>query len=91
VAEEDSDDELFKDCPFCGEQIRAVAKKCKHCGEFLDRRRVVTTARSGAQGGEPPPKLTFGKWILDRLALLAVALIFAIAAIILIWMNSGAR
>lgn len=24
-------------CPYCGEEIRAVAKKCKHCGEWLDK------------------------------------------------------
>jgi membrane protein YdbS with pleckstrin-like domain len=29
--------EPTKRCPFCGEVILAVAKKCKHCGEFLDR------------------------------------------------------
>jgi hypothetical protein len=25
-------------CPFCSEPILASAKKCKHCGEFLDRK-----------------------------------------------------
>ena len=25
-----------KPCPFCGEQIMTGAKKCKHCGEFLN-------------------------------------------------------
>lgn len=26
----------MKQCPYCGEDILAIAKKCKHCGEWLD-------------------------------------------------------
>lgn len=29
--------EATRCCPFCGEKILSVAKKCKHCGEFLDK------------------------------------------------------
>ena len=24
-------------CPYCSEKILSTAKKCKHCGEFLDK------------------------------------------------------
>jgi len=29
-----------KKCPFCSEDILVDAKKCKHCNEFLDQKRV---------------------------------------------------
>ena len=29
-------------CPYCGEEILAVAKKCKHCGEWLDKQNVTS-------------------------------------------------
>ena len=25
-----------KRCPYCGEEILSAAKKCKHCGEWLE-------------------------------------------------------
>ena len=27
----------LQNCPYCGEEILAVATKCKHCGEWLDK------------------------------------------------------
>lgn len=30
--------EEFKKCPICGEEVMSSAKKCKHCGEWLDEK-----------------------------------------------------
>ena len=28
-------------CPYCGEEILTIAKKCKHCGEWLDEKKPL--------------------------------------------------
>ena len=37
VAGAGPDGEPARPCPFCAEPVRAVARKCRHCGEIIDR------------------------------------------------------
>ncbi|HWB08077.1 MAG TPA: hypothetical protein VG826_02445 [Pirellulales bacterium] len=80
-------------CPLCSEPIQAAAKKCKHCGEFLDRALRATSAGSHAATGQGPSpagkSLDIGRVAMARmgvmLALLTSAALyfFAMVAIVL--------
>jgi hypothetical protein len=64
-----------KQCPFGGEEILAVAIKCKHCGSNLQEHKASGAAQSKVKVGE-----TYGN------LMLATPLIFVVLCFI--WISS---
>ncbi len=69
----------MKDCSYCGESILATAKKCKHCGEFLDEGAVASTvprgkfapaSASAKESSDPNPAEYFAAIILAPVGLI---------------------
>ena len=50
-------------CPFCAEEILAVARKCKHCGEWLDAQDTGTVSETDDHKVFGKPK---EKWWIER-------------------------
>ena len=41
-----------RECPYCSEEIALNAKKCKHCGEFLDPTLAASMGKGVIGGSE---------------------------------------
>ena len=60
-----------KQCPYCSEEILATAKKCKHCGEWLEESDKVKESKPYEKGSDKSRAVAKGikQYELDRSSL----------------------
>ena len=77
-------DKKTKDCPFCWEEILETAKKCKHCGEFLEKKEDKSEE---PKKEEPKKKSTRSIFFLQLLVFFIVTIILwlSLASSTFIW------
>lgn len=69
-------DSKKKICPYCGEEIMSAARKCKHCGEWLDNANLEAPNNNAPENKphkEAAPKSKKEKMLNGVIALLIIA------------------
>jgi hypothetical protein len=73
-----------KACPYCGEQILAVAVKCKHCGSYVGQKAEKTQPRQPEDDDAPSRGVPKRVW---AIVVAAVAVVVIVPVIIfVVWM-----
>lgn len=60
-------------CPFCAEEIAVDARKCKHCGEYLDPELKREREESGSGDGKGKKPWLIVAWLLVVLLIIIIA------------------
>ena len=87
-----------KNCPYCGEEIMVAAKKCKHCGEWLEPKETVSASaempskveepQMNEQSGSTENKVApVESYYFSTTKKLVVGTIAAVLVILTIWFN----
>ena len=74
-----------KDCPFCGEVILAKARKCKHCGEFLESTDEYGGSLESNTSGSKNATNDINLIMANKLLVSSIVLALGVAVVVSIW------
>lgn len=75
-----------KRCPACGEVILAIARKCKHCGEYLDGQKPTANTPTPPQAPDNTPpvfSVSVSQWDNFFRYIVCITIVLIVSAVVL--------